>query len=222
MYIINKIIDWNPINRITKVELLKIDITTAFDAPEIQLLNVNIAPDGSLPTNSIILGLSSYASDNYNLIIGNDNLLLKGYQYNMINGSDNQISERCVNNNISGSRNMIASDSSNINISNSNDCVVSSNCSNLKIDNSQYITFKKGVSNVSITNTSGITISQSNISYVNGNQISENSITPVINIIDGNDTMFSASICNIIKGGENINREYGSYSTINKIDGNIW
>ena len=220
-YIINKIIDWNPINRITKVELLKIDITTAFDAPEIQLLNVNIAPDGSLPTNSIILGLRSYASDNNNLIIGNDNLLLKGSQYNMINGSDNQISERCVNNNISGSRNMIASDSSNINISNSNDCVVSSNCSNLKIDNSQYITFKKGVSNVSITNTSGITISQSNISYVNGNQISENSITPVINIIDGNDTMFSASICNIIKGGENINREYGSYSTINKIDGNI-
>lgn len=227
-YIINKIIDWNPINKITKVELLKIDMTTAFDAPIISLLTPNTAPTGSMPSNSIILGLNNSVVDNNNLVIGNGNSLLPGASYDTVNGNNNQIAPRAVNVNITGSDNVVGPDTSDITLNNSDNCSISANCSGINIDNSDYITIAPGVTNVTVSNTQGpLTITQSNISYINGNTIEEGSLEGVIsaNILEGGlDTvqnLFGVSPINLVNGGENVNRETDTDSAPNIISGGV-
>ncbi len=235
-YIINKIVDWNPILKVTKVELLKIDITTAFDTPIIELVTPTTLDQVTMPTNSIILGARNYTVDNNNIIIGTDNIIAKGSQFNFINGNSNQVSERSKGINITGDNNYISADSNNVTLSNSFNCLVSESSSNIKIDNSQNITVKKGVTNITVSNVNvATTISQSNTSYVNQSQISystsldkslkqttTNNISDCGKIDGGRDTvqnMYGDSIINLINGGKDATREYGSNSANNIING---
>ncbi len=81
-----------------------------------------------------------------------------------------------------------------------------------------------GLRNVSIINTDNVTVTESNVAYLNGLYVSPGGvlINTNINIIDsGEDEVlnpFSSGIINLIDAGEDVVRSLGSNSTTNVID----
>ena len=202
-YRLYQIIDYVP-NITTKVVLLKLKAgsipiaTSKWNKWEYELID-NWQPKD----NSIAMLKSKNGAPNF---IGTNIIHNYDAPYNSMFGDYNEIQLDSRNNIINGNYNYIGSE-----------------CYNNTIQGSDNVKILNKVSNVSVMNTPGITVTESNTSYINGQKFKDGILITRIDIINGGideiQNPFSSAIQNVICGGIDENRKLGSFSITNVVNG---
>lgn len=191
-YRCNKIIDYTSGDKVTKVELLKLFKNS------LQVTATKSNRWDRWNWGEINIKDTYYRGDFYDATWHNEiNTDWYPQRNDWVNGTNNYVGFRANSIGIVGDNNIVGADTSNIQITNSN---------NVYIQN--------GLSNVSVLNTDNLLVTESDVSYINGQKFKDGIIQKKIDLITGGvdelQYMYSSSNINLLKGGEDILRDFGS------------
>ena len=213
-YRVNKIIDYNPLGGITKVELIKIPSDINFKP------NFNRLANARIPSSAVTSGQTYNTSL---IVVDNEETFPIAPYQRIINPNGNEIYDNPQAQTL-GKDNWVGFDSESVSIIGDNN-KVGGDASNIQIIGTGN-TINGGLDNIQIIGANNQTIKQSNVILLgNGLRITDGFVEYIINVIDGGnneiEAAFDDSIINKIDGG--LDQLYIKYSDsiTNKIDSGL-
>ena len=157
---LNKIENYNPSNPITKCEFLKLKDANTF-------VSDTATANGSIDAKIGVEDVPKFYDGNAQL--RNNNSI--GNRSHNVEGNDNYISRSATNVDIQGDTNRVYSNAYNINIQGDNNII------------------RSGVENVTLINTNNVTVSSSNVTYINGEVRGAGSVERINTSITANESV---------------------------------
>lgn len=166
-YIVNKIIDYNPLeDGLTKVELLKLKNYSAYVPVLAPLEDISNNQNNPVGSARVIGGGGNNEYGGNSVIFGdNVNVFSSG---SIATGNNIYIGEDCVNCEAASSSNIfIGNNSTNVSVSNSNYCLIGSECDNIKLIDCENVNISGGISNEIFIGLKDLTIDETNLNEFN-------------------------------------------------------
>jgi hypothetical protein len=172
---LNKIENYNPSNPITKCEFLKLKDANTF-------VSDTATANGSIDAKIGVEDVPKFYDGNAQL--RNNNSI--GNRSHNVEGNDNYISRSATNVDIQGDTNRVYSNAYNINIQGDNNII------------------RSGVENVTLINTNNVTVSSSNVTYINGEVRGAGSVERINTSITADESV-STYLVDTSSGNINVN-----------------